>query len=185
MVYINTTSNSTQQLLNKLDTIEQNLKKQKKKLDQKTKKAKTLRALETNKSSKSGKKPAKHSDQSFMYAMVVALAAQMNQNLKAMGAQAEHVKVLDNNNMNFTKSLNELEKKSESITNYTDPNSLAEVGSISAEMNIIGNKMTSNQSLESKDTAVAQAMQTNISAEKSIGQNNIDTYASVSKLVRA
>ncbi len=182
-------NNDVQNELQKMQEFSDQLKQKKKKLDQKTKFQKALRGIKNNttksshgknahglgKSSKSSSlQGAKKPDVSFMYAMVVALVAQMNTNLQSMGVQAQHVQFLDENNEKYTSELNSLQSEASGIKDYTDEDSLLKSSDISSQMNILGNNFTSNQEDQMKDSGALQSLQTNSSSESGVGQSLLD-----------
>lgn len=186
MSFCITNNDDDQKLLQNIQQFEEEMKQKKKKLDQKTKIQKALRGLKTNEvKANHGHTQSAHglskasgtgqaSESSFLYAMVLAIVAQMTTNLKSMGTQAEHIQMLDKNNVLFTQQLEDEQEQAGNITNYTDENSLIASSSISAQMNIIGNNITTNQQYEMQDTSIAESYQTNSSSESSIGQSLLD-----------
>ena len=180
MFSVSFNNNSSEQVIDNMKEFTQKLKEKKKKLDEKTKFKKALRGLKNNnaKSTSHGSKVhglAEHkSGISSMYAMVLAIATQMNTNLKSMGVQAQHISMLDNNNANYNDQMVTLQQEASKITDYTGEDSLETSSDVSSKMNILGNNITANQEKESQDSAVAQGFQTNSGSDSSIGQSLLD-----------
>ncbi len=182
MLAINHTSALDQQILQKLEDSQEQRKQKTKAFDAKIKMRKALSAVKKNSAlghAHGGKNPKAHI--SVFLAMATAIVAQMENNLKTMSAQAEHMLVLDNNNKEYSEQLTDLQKKADSITNTTDGSSLPATAAVSAEMNIVSNQMNVNQQNEKIDANATQSFQTNTSSDKGAAQAIADADNAVFK----